>query len=214
MYSFSYLEPVCYSMSSLTVASWCAYSFLKRQVRWSGIPYLFQNFPQFIVIHTVKGFGIVNKAEIDVFLEFSCIYNDPAMLAIWSLIPLPFLKPAWISGSSRFTYCWSLAWRILSITLLYVFVNTVLRTLPQYHLGQFWLYLPVMQYINDCLAQDFFFHEAHTFKRWLVKWEIQHFAISFTCPWEIRHYIIANVIINMIGYDLHIKVKSIYVNFF
>ena len=40
------------------------------------------------------------------------------MLAIWSLIPLPFLKPAWTSGSSRFTYCWSLARRILSITLL------------------------------------------------------------------------------------------------
>ena len=40
------------------------------------------------------------------------------MLAMWSLVPLPFLKPAWTSGSSRFTYCWSLAWRILSITLL------------------------------------------------------------------------------------------------
>ena len=39
------------------------------------------------------------------------------MLAIWSLVPLPFLNPAWTSGSSRFTYCWSLAWRILSITL-------------------------------------------------------------------------------------------------
>ena len=40
--------------------------------------HLFQNFPQFIVIHTVKDFGIVNKAEIDVFLEFSCIFDDPA----------------------------------------------------------------------------------------------------------------------------------------
>ena len=40
------------------------------------------------------------------------------MLAIWSLVPLPFLKPAWTSGSSRFTYCWSLGCRILSITLL------------------------------------------------------------------------------------------------
>ena len=40
------------------------------------------------------------------------------MLAIWSLVPLPFLKQAWTSGSSRFTYCWSLAWRNLSITLL------------------------------------------------------------------------------------------------
>ena len=40
------------------------------------------------------------------------------MLGIWSLVPLPFLKPAWISRRSWFTYCWSLAWRILSITLL------------------------------------------------------------------------------------------------
>ena len=40
--------------------------------------HLFQNFPQFIVVHTVKGFGIVNKAEIDVFLERSCFFYDPA----------------------------------------------------------------------------------------------------------------------------------------
>ena len=40
--------------------------------------HLFQNFPQFIVIHTVKGFGIVNTAEIDIFLEFSCFFDDPA----------------------------------------------------------------------------------------------------------------------------------------
>ena len=39
--------------------------------------HLFQNFPQFIVIHTVKGFGIVNKAEVDVFLELSCFFDDP-----------------------------------------------------------------------------------------------------------------------------------------
>ena len=43
-------------------------------VRYS---HLFQNFPQFIVIHTVKGFGIVNKAEIDVFLKLFCLFNDP-----------------------------------------------------------------------------------------------------------------------------------------
>ena len=40
--------------------------------------HLFQNFPKFIVIHTVKGFGIVNKEEIDVFLELSCFFGDPA----------------------------------------------------------------------------------------------------------------------------------------
>ena len=39
--------------------------------------HLFQNCPQFIVIHTIKGFGIVNKAEIDVFLELSCFFDDP-----------------------------------------------------------------------------------------------------------------------------------------
>ena len=46
------------------------------QVVWYS--HLFQNFPQFIVIHTVKGFGIVNKAEIDVFLELSWFSDDPA----------------------------------------------------------------------------------------------------------------------------------------
>ena len=40
--------------------------------------HLFQNFPRFLVIHTVKGFGIVNKAEIDIFLELSCFFDDPA----------------------------------------------------------------------------------------------------------------------------------------
>ena len=45
------------------------------QVVWDS--HLFQNFLQFIVIHTVKGFGIVNKAEIDVFLELSCFFHDP-----------------------------------------------------------------------------------------------------------------------------------------
>ena len=56
--------------------------------------HLFQNFPQFIVIHTVKGFGIVNKAEVDVFLELSFSMIQ-WMLAIWSLVPLPFLNPIW-----------------------------------------------------------------------------------------------------------------------
>ena len=40
--------------------------------------HLFQNFSQFIMIHTVKGFGIVNKAEVDIFLKLSCFFNDPA----------------------------------------------------------------------------------------------------------------------------------------
>ena len=86
------------------------------QVVWYS--HLFQNFPQFIVIHTIKGLGIVNKAEIDVFWNSLAFSMIQLMFAIWSLVPLPFLKPAWTSGSSKFMYCWSLAWRILSIILL------------------------------------------------------------------------------------------------
>ena len=80
--------------------------------------HLFKNFSQFVVIHTVKGFDIISKAEVDVFLELSCFFNDPADVGNLILVPLPFLNPAWVSGSSQFIYCWSLAWRILSITLL------------------------------------------------------------------------------------------------
>ena len=87
------------------------------QVIWYS--HVFKNFPQFVVIHTVKGFGIVNKAGVDFFF-----WNSPTflmiqqMLAIWTLVTLPFLNPAWIAQSSQFMHCWSLAWKILSITLL------------------------------------------------------------------------------------------------
>ena len=60
----------------LTVASWPAYRFLRRQVSWPGIPISLRIF-QFFVTHTVKGFDIVNKAEVDVFLELSCSFDDP-----------------------------------------------------------------------------------------------------------------------------------------
>ena len=51
------------------------------------------------------------------------------ILAIWSLVPLPFLNPAWTSGSSWFMYCWSLAWRILSITLLACEMSAIVQQL-------------------------------------------------------------------------------------
>ena len=80
--------------------------------------YLFQNFPQFIVIHTVKGFVIVNKAEIDVFLEFSDFFDDPAdvgnlisgsaafsktSLNIWKFTVHVLLKP----GLENFEHCFT-----------------------------------------------------------------------------------------------------------
>ena len=80
--------------------------------------HLFQNFPQFVVVHTVKGFDIVNKVEVDVFLEHSCFFNDPADVGNLISGSSVFSKSSLNIWSSQFTYCWSLAWRILSITLL------------------------------------------------------------------------------------------------
>ena len=89
--------------------------------------HLFQNFPQFIVIHTVTGFGIVNKAEIDVFLELSCFFNDP--VDVDNLI----------SGTSAFSktnlniwkfmvyVLFRMAWRILSIILLACEMTAIVR---------------------------------------------------------------------------------------
>ena len=76
-YSFPYLEPVCCSTSSSNCCflPWIQISQKAGQVAWYS--HLLKNFPQFIVIHTVKGFSVVNKAEVDVFLELSCFFDDP-----------------------------------------------------------------------------------------------------------------------------------------
>ena len=104
----------------LTVASWPAYRFLGRQVRWSGIPISFRIF-QFVVIHTNKSFGIVNKAEVNVFLELSCFFNDPtdvdnlisgssafskSSLNIWKFMVHVLLKP----GLENFEHYFARVW--------------------------------------------------------------------------------------------------------
>ena len=106
MYSFPDLEPVCCSCPILTVASWSAYRFLRKQVRWSGIPISLRIFPQLVVIYTVKGFGIVNKAGIDIFLELSCFFYDP--VDVGNLI----------SGSSAFSKPILYIWKFLVHILL------------------------------------------------------------------------------------------------
>ena len=83
--------------------------------------HLFKNFPQFVVIHTVKGFGIVNKAEIDVFLELSCFFHEPAdvsnlisgssafsksSLNIWKFTVHVLLKPGLENFEHYFTSVW------------------------------------------------------------------------------------------------------------
>ena len=87
------------------------YMFLRRQVRWYSLLFkrrsssVFKNFPQFVVIHTVKGFSVVNEAEVDVFLEFLCFLCDPTNAGNL------------ISGSSAFSklssYIWKFSFKIL-----------------------------------------------------------------------------------------------------
>ena len=92
----------------LTVVSCPAYRFLRRQVRWSVIP-TSKNFPQFVVIHTVKYFSIVNETKLDIFMEFSCFFDDPvdvgnlisgsfafskSSLNIWKFLVHVLLKPS------------------------------------------------------------------------------------------------------------------------
>ena len=104
----------------LTIASWPVYRFLRRQVRWSSNPISFKIF-QFIVIHTVKGFGIVNKAEVCVFLELCCFFYDPVdvgnlisgssafsktNLNIWKFMFHILVKPGLENFEHYFTSVW------------------------------------------------------------------------------------------------------------
>ena len=78
------------------------------------------------MIHIVEGFGVVNKAEIDVFLELSCFFDDPTDVGNLISGSSAFSKTTLNIWSSQFSYSWSLDWRILSITLLVcegLFVN-------------------------------------------------------------------------------------------
>ena len=68
------------------------------------------------MIHTVKGFGVINKAEVDAFLELSCFFYDPADVVNLNFGSSAFSKPSLYIWKFLVMYCWSLAWRIWSIT--------------------------------------------------------------------------------------------------
>ena len=73
------------------------------EVVWHS--HVFKNFPQFVVIHTVKDFKVVNEAEVDIFLEFSCLFYDPADVGILISGSSAFSKSSLYIWSSQFTYC-------------------------------------------------------------------------------------------------------------
>ena len=105
LYSFPNFEPVFCSMSLSTVASWFAYGFPRGQVRWFGIS-ISLRILHFVVIRTIKGFHVVNEAELDVFLEFPCFFYDPT--SVGNLI----------SGSSAFCKSSLYIWKFLVHVLL------------------------------------------------------------------------------------------------
>ena len=96
------------------------------------------------------------------------------MVATWSLVPLPFLKAAWTSGSSRFTYCWSLAWRILSVTLLVCEMSEIVwqlehsLALPFFGIG---MKTDLFQSYGHCWVFQICWHiECSTFTASLLIW--------------------------------------------
>ena len=105
MYSFLNLEPVHFPMSGSNCCFLTCIQISQEPGEVVWYSHLLKNFPQFIVIHTVKGFGIVNKTEIDVFLELFCFFYDP--MDVDNLI----------SGSSAFSksslYIWKFLFHIL-----------------------------------------------------------------------------------------------------
>ena len=125
IYCFPDLEPVCCSMSGSICCFLTCIQISPEAGNAVLYSYLFKNFPQFVLIHTVKCFGVVNKAGVDVFLELSCFFYDPTDVGNLISASSAFPNPTWTSGSSQFTYCWSLAWRILSITFLVCEMNAV-----------------------------------------------------------------------------------------
>ena len=137
MYSFPNLEQVPCSMSS---SNCCLLTCIQvsQEVRWSGIPISSSIF-QCVVIHTVKGFNIVNEAEVDVFLEFSCFFYDlvevgslisgpsafsKSCLNIWKSMVHILLKPGLENFEHYFSSMWdesncAVVWALLGIAFLW-----------------------------------------------------------------------------------------------
>ena len=105
-YSFPNLEPVRCSLSSSNCCFLTCIQISQEAGKVLWYSHLFQNFPQFVVIRTIKGFGVVNKGEVDVFLECCCFFYDPA--DVRNLFP----------GSSSFSKSSLNIWKFLGNVLL------------------------------------------------------------------------------------------------
>jgi len=139
MYSFPYLVPVCCSMSRSNHCFLICIQISQEVGQMVWYSHLFQNFPEFVVIHTIKGFGIVDKAIVDVFLELSCLFNDltdvgnlifgssafsKSSLNIWKFMVHVLLKPRLENFEHYFTSVWdecncAVVWAFFGIAFLW-----------------------------------------------------------------------------------------------
>ena len=144
MYSCSNLEPVCCSMSSSNCCFLTCIQVSQEAGQLVWYSHLFQNCPQFIVIHTVKGLGIVTKSEIDLFLELSCFFNNPtdvnnlisgsfafskSSLNIWKSTVHLLLKPGLKNFEHYFASMWDecncvVVWAFFGIAFLFDWSET------------------------------------------------------------------------------------------
>ena len=122
MYSFPNLEPVHCSMSGSNCCFLTCIQISQEAGKVVWYSHLFKTFPQFVVIHTVKGLGVVNKAEVDVFLEFFCFFYEPmdvgnlisgssafstSSLNIWQFSIHVLLKPSLENFEHYFASVWN-----------------------------------------------------------------------------------------------------------
>ena len=113
------------------------------------------------MIHIFRGFIVVSDVEVGTFLEFPLFSMIQWILATWSLVPLALLNSAWTSRSSQLMYGWSLAWRILSITLLACKMSTIVwqcqhfLALPFFGIG---MKIELFQYCGHCWVFQICWH--------------------------------------------------------
>ena len=175
MYSFPYLEPVCCSMSSYNCCFLTCIHIFQDASQMIWYSHLFQNVPQFFVFHRVKGFGIVNKAKVEVFLELSCFFDDPVDVGnlisgssafstsscnIWNFMVHLLLKPGLENFEHHFTSVWDecncvVVWAFFGIAFLWDWNENwafpVLRPLLSFpNLLAYWV-----QHFHSIIFQDF-----------------------------------------------------------
>ena len=152
MYSFPNLEPVCCSMSSSNCCFLTCIQTSQEAGQEIWYSHLLKNFPQFVVIHTVKGFGIVTKAKVDVFLEFLCFFDDPvdvgnlisgssgfskSSLNIWNFM----IHILWLNlGLENFEDYFASVWDKCNCAVVWTFFGTGMKTDLFQSCGHCWVF--------------------------------------------------------------------------